>query len=189
VEHDPDLADELERSAERLRGPLSVVRGDLASPSELRIRTQPALAIAPLHVIQVLDAVARPALLSRLRQLLGPGGRLAVTVVDEENLLSAGTSATRILPDMREIGGWVYSSEPLWILVADDTFSVRRVRERVSPEGTMERSIHDEVLQRVSPEMLEGEAEKAGFKPTGRRLIESGPREADSIVVLAEVPE
>jgi SAM-dependent methyltransferase len=188
VERDLDLIRELEGIAEQRRVPLSVIAGDLASPAELRLPVRPALTIGPLHVVQVLDAPARPALLASLREQLAPGGILALTVVDESTLLSSGAASTQILPDMRELDGWVYSSEPLWVQVGDQALTVRRLRESVSPEGLMERDIHDEVLHRVDAEKLEAEAADAGFRPAGRRQISSGENEADSTVVLLEAP-
>jgi hypothetical protein len=89
---------------------------------------------------------------------------------------------------MRELDGWVYSSEPLWVQVGDRALTVRRLRESVSPEGRMERDIHDEVLHRIDPETLEREAADAGFTPKGRLGINSGENEADSAVVLLEAP-
>jgi hypothetical protein len=109
-------------------------------------------------------------------------------LVDESTLLSAGTAATQILPDMRELDGWVYSSEPLWVQVGDEVLTVRRLRERVAPDGKMERTVHDERLHRVSPDRLELEGADAGLPRAGRRQISSGPNEADSAVVLLEVP-
>lgn len=186
VERNPELAGALERTAEERDFSLSVVEADLGSPTELSLAVPPLLAIGPLHVIQVLDEDARAALLVRLRELIAPGGTLALTVVDETTLLSAGAASTQILPDIRELEGWVYSSEPLWVQVGDRALTIRRLRERVSPEGRMEREIHDEILHRVPPETLESEAEQAGFQPAGRRQISSGPNEADSVVVLLE---
>ena len=132
--------------------------------------------------------MTRPALLGRLTELMAPGGTIALTLVDETTLLSAGAASTQILPDMRELDGWVYSSEPLWVQVGDEVLTVRRLRERVSPDGRLERTVHDDVLRRVSPERLEHEAEELGLRPAGRRQISSGPNEADSAVVLLEVP-
>ena len=72
-------------------------------------------------VIQELDGAARPALLAPPRRADGARRRrIALTVVDETTLLSAGAASTQILPDMRELDGWVYSSEPLWVQVGDD---------------------------------------------------------------------
>jgi precorrin-6B methylase 2 len=188
VERDLDLIRELEEAAKPRGVSLSVVAADLASPAEVQLPVNPALAIGPLHLIQVLDDRARPALLTRLRDLMAPGGTLALTVVDESTLLTSGAASTQILPDMREVDGWVFSSEPLWVQVGERALTVRRLRETVSPDGKMERDIHDEVLNRIDPETLEREASDAGFRPTGRRRIRSGENEADSTVVLAEAP-
>jgi precorrin-6B methylase 2 len=197
LEGDAELSAELERAAEELDAPLTVVSADLTDPAELELPGEPGLVIGPLHVIQVLDAEARQGLLDRLAELAAPGAILALTVVDESTLLSSGAAANttgghkhhrRILPDMRELDGWVYSSEPLWVQVGDEILTVRRLRERVSPEGQMERRVHDEVLHRLPPERLEEEAAGSGLRQVGRRQISSGANEADSIVVLLEVP-
>jgi predicted O-methyltransferase YrrM len=188
VERDPGLAAQLESIAAKRDLPISVVVADLASPTSLRLPSTPTLALGPLHVVQVLDGAARPGLLRCLADLVAPGGTIALTVVDETTLLSSGAAATQILPDMRELDGWVYSSEPLWVQVGDEVLTIRRLRERVSPQGDVERTVHDDLLHRVSPDRLEAEAEEAGLRSAGRRQISSGPNEADSTVVLIEVP-
>jgi hypothetical protein len=190
VERDAELAEELETVASERDLPLEVVRADLAEPADLMLPGRPTAVIGPLHVIQVLETDSRRRLLARLAELASPGAVVALTVVDESTLLSSGAAATQILPDMRELDGCVYSSEPLWVQVGEEALTVRRLRERVSPEGRMERQIHDEVLRRLTPEALEAEAEAegAGLRPAGRRQISSGPNEADSTVVLLEVP-
>jgi precorrin-6B methylase 2 len=188
LEREADLAAELERAAADRGVTLTVVNGDLAEPDRLRLPEQPALVIGPLHVIQVLEDDLRPALLESLLGLIAPGATLALTVVDETTLLSAGAASTQILPDMREFDGSVYSSEPLWVQVGDRVLTVRRLRERVSPEGQMERDVHDEILHRVDAETLEREAIEAGFHPMGRRKVSSGEHEADSVVVLLGAP-
>jgi precorrin-6B methylase 2 len=188
LERDGEVAAQLESLAAERRLGISVVVADLDAPADLRLPSRPGLAIGPLHLIQELDGAARLALLGRLAELMAPGGNIALTVVDESTLLSAGAAATQILPDMRELDGWVYSSEPLWVQVGDAVLTVRRLRERVSPDGRMERTVHDDILHRVSPDRLELEAEEAGLRRAGRRQLSSGPNEADSAVVLLEAP-
>jgi hypothetical protein len=188
VERDGELAAALEAAAEERGLQLAVLRADLAEASELVPPGRPTVVIGPLHVIQVLEPEARRRLLARLSELAAPGALIALTVVDESTLLGSGAAATQILPDMRELDGWVYSSEPLWVQVGDEVLTVRRLRERVSPEGGMERQVHDEVLLRLAPERLEEEAKAEGLRTAGRRQISSGPNEADSTVVLLEVP-
>lgn len=186
VERDPELAAELARRADRAGTPITVVVADLAA-ADLTLPATPRLAIAPLHLLQEIEGNDRRALLAVLAGLLALGGLLAATLVDEVTLLDEGLAPNKILPDIREIGDWVYSSEPLWVQVADRTMKIRRLRERVSPDGEMERTVHDELLERVSPEQLEEEVRDAGLHPAGRRAVEAGPKEADSVVVLAEV--
>ena len=188
VERDVGLGAQLEASATEDGLSVQVLIADVGAPANLSPPGMPALAIGPLHVIQVLDDGSRPTLLRRLARVMAPGGTIALTVVDESTLLSSGAAAAQILPDMREIGGWVYSSEPLWVQVGDDVLTVRRLRERVSPDGEMERSVQDEILHRVVPDRLELEAEEAGLRRAGRRQISSGADEADSTVVILEVP-
>jgi predicted O-methyltransferase YrrM len=188
VERDLELIRELQEIAEQRGVAVAVVAADLSSPAELDLPVRPRLAIGPLHLIQIVEPAARPALLVRLRELLAPGGILALTVVDESTILASGAASTQILPDMRELDDWVYSSEPLWVQVGDDALTVRRLRETVSPDGQMERDIHDELLHRVEPDTLEREATNAGLRPAGRRQVRSGENEADSAVVLLEAP-
>jgi precorrin-6B methylase 2 len=188
VERDRELIRELEQTAVDRGVSISVAAADLASPDDLQLPVRPALAIGPLHLIQILGDSARPALLRRLRETMAPGGTLALTVVDESTLLSSGAASTQILPDMREVEGWVYSSEPLWVQVGERALTVRRLRESVDPQGRMQRNIHDEILHRVDPDVLEQEGSEAGFTPRSRRQISSGENEADSVVVVLEAP-
>jgi SAM-dependent methyltransferase len=188
LEADPDLVGELEGAKAEEGLPIEPVTGDLTSEIDRDLPAEPGLVIGPLHVVQMIDVDARPDLLSRIARIGAPGATVALTVVDESTMLGAGTAATQILPDMRELDGWVYSSEPLWVQVGGEVLTVRRIRERVSPEGRVERQIHDEVLQRLPPERLEDEAARAGLRAAGRRQISSGPNEADSTVVMLGVP-
>ncbi|CAN5462768.1 hypothetical protein BH20ACT15_BH20ACT15_08660 [soil metagenome] len=190
LDRDGEMCAELERRAQDMldeNGWFSTARIDfdeLSRRDALVPGTAPfGLAIAPLHVIQQVEPASRPGLLSWLAKRLSGGGVLAATLVDESSILTDGRPA---VPDMREIEGWVISSEPLWVQVGEETLRVRRMRQRVSPAGEIERGVHDELLHRISPEELEAEAGEAGFVPRERRPITSGSDEADSIAVVLE---
>ena len=187
VERNRQLAQALERRAEGL--PVDVVTDDIRqvharwklAPPDAR------LVIAPLQVLQLLDEAERRQVIAAAVEALRYGGRFAAALVDEATLVDAGvTAAPR--PDMRETDGWVYYSEPLWVQVSERTLRMRRLRERVSPEGDLLRRVHDDLLHRLSPERLEEEARRAGLRVLGQRTVDSGPAEAGSVVVLAEAP-
>jgi SAM-dependent methyltransferase len=186
VERDPDVATELEQRARGLS--VRVVEGDIIALAELLQAARApgiGLAIAPLQVVQMLDDDQRRRLLEGLASILGPGGRCALSLVDETTLLEQGVAAAP-KPDMREVEGWVYYSEPLWVQVSDDALRMRRLRERVAPGGDLARRVHDDVLHRLSPERIEQEARTAGLVPVERHEIASSAYEAGSIVVLLE---
>jgi SAM-dependent methyltransferase len=183
VERDARVAAELEARAEGL--PLRVVAADLAEIEPPGAK----LAIGPLQVIQLLDPEERGRALRALTQALAGGGRCALALVDEGTLVEQGAAAPApVRPDMREIDGWVYSSEPLWVQVSDDVLRMRRLRERVSPTGDLVRKVHDDVLYRLTPEQLESEAAEAGMRPAERRTIEPSTYEAGSVAVVLEAP-
>ena len=189
VELDPELAEELAATAAAEGLPLTVLSGDAAElrrlwPSEAR---PVAVAIAPLHLVQQLSPEVRPTLLEALAALAAPGARIALTVVDEGSLLEGGLEPGAV-PDMLELDGRVYSSEPLWVQLGEETLAVRRMRQRVGPDGAIERSVEDELLHRLDPVALEAEAASVGLAALERREIRSGPAEADSIAVILERP-
>jgi SAM-dependent methyltransferase len=198
LERDPALVEELTRRSSEAGAMVSAIPSDVASLGEAWLKlgatgegiAAPALAIAPLHLVQQISAQERAALLSALADLVAGGGRIALVVVDESSLLYEDDPRLEPRPpDMRDVADWVYSSEPLWLQVLDDEIRVRRIRKRVAPDGEIESAVHNEVLHRLTPEQLEGEAVAAGLSPAGRRPVASGPGEADSIAVLLEVPD
>ncbi len=188
IEHDRELAKELDRRAEGL--PIQVVTADIGvdDPPWQRLAPPDAcLVIAPLQVLQLLDETERRHVICTATEMLPSGGQFVVALVDETTLVDVGVAAAP-RPDMREVDGWVYYSEPLWVQVSARSLRMRRVRERVSPGGDLVRRVHDDLLHRLSPDQLEEEARQAGLRPLERISVRSGPSEADSVVVQATAP-
>jgi predicted RNA methylase len=181
IDSDGELIAELEQRRGEL--PITAVTG---SASDLR--GDAAVVIAPLHLIQMLEPDERRKLLAALSAALAPGTTVGLVIVDEDTFVTEGMAEQEGPPDMREVDGWVYSSEPLWVQVGEEVIRVRRLRERVSPSGEMTRTVHDDLLHRISPDELEREASEAGLRPVDRREIPSGGAEADSLAVILEVP-
>ena len=186
VERDAELASELDRRAGEL--PLTAVEGDATRIGDLPEAAGAALVIGPLQVAQLLAADERAQMLAGIARCLAPGGRCAMALVDESTLVDRATFEAEPRPDMRELDGWVYSSEPLWVQLSDDVLRMRRLRERVSPGGDLVRKVHDDVLLRLSPESLEREAEHAGLRPGARRNVPANEFEAGSVIVVLEAP-
>lgn len=185
LERSSELAAELARRAEEDDLPIEVLRADLERSDGGELPRPVGAAIAPLHVIQQLEPGGRRSLLGALARALPSGARLGVTVVDDASLLGGQIEADPI-PEMRDLEGWVYSSEPLWVQVEEGEIRVRRLRNRVGPDGALERAVHDEVLHRLPPERLEAEAAEAGLAALERRQLCTDRSEADSIAVILE---
>lgn len=199
IEADEELTHELIRRWRDRHGPgwaegFAATAADITAPGPWLEHAPdamaPTTAIAPLHVIQQISPEGRAQALANVARMLPAGGIFAVVVVDESSFLYEDDPKLEPRPpDMREVGGWIYASEPLWLQVQEDTIRVRRLRRRVAPDGETERTVHDELLHRLTPDQLEEEARTAGLSPAGRRNIASEPGEADSIAVLLEVPD
>ncbi len=186
VERDPELARELERRAAGAGLELTTLTADLRDLAAGRLPSPPALVIGPMHVLQGFDQAGRRELLAAAARLLSPGGAIAFALVDESYLSEPGGADAPLIPDLREIDGWVFSSEPLWVQVTEQAISVRRLRQRVAPDGTLERSVHDDVLYRTPPDVLARVGAELGVRERERRTVRSNPSESDSIVVILE---
>jgi SAM-dependent methyltransferase len=188
VEREPALGEELRRRAARADGKVTVVCADLRELEPAQLPSPPALLIGPMHVLQEADRSGRAELLSAAIRLCRPGATFAFALVEESYLSAPGGAGAPLLPDLMEIDGRVFSSEPLWVQVSEEAIRVRRLRQRVDPDGELTRSVHHDVLHRLLPDELEREAAALGLRPRGRRPVATGPTEADSIVCLLEAP-
>jgi SAM-dependent methyltransferase len=144
------------------------------------------LVIAPMQLIQLLpERTDRVCCLSCVADHLRPGGRAAFAIVEGAPALPEGEIAPPT-PDVKEVGDWVYSSLPLIPDVREGTIILRRLRQAVSPDGTLSEKTSEVVLQQLSAEMLEQEATEMGLTPIGRREIPATEAHVGSTVVLLE---
>jgi SAM-dependent methyltransferase len=142
------------------------------------------LIVAPMQLIQLLDgAGARASCLRASASHLSPGGRLALAIVDG---VPTGVPPSPLLPDVREHGGWVYSSLPLGARHEGAALLVERLRQIVDPDGHLSESRDTVRLQTLSAGQLEEEARSVGLHPSGRRSIEPTSSHVGSTVVLLE---
>lgn len=189
IEFDPMLAAELTERAGHGGHRVEVIAADALS-------ALPAgrfdAVIAPMQFIQMFDEAGRRQILTAVAESVAPGGGAALAIVEPDampvDLAPAGAAepAGAALPDVREREGWVYSSRPLWVTVDAGVAAVTRLRQRVSPSGQMEESVHRDELHLLSAGELEAEARTCGLAPAGREPVSAGPAEADSVVVRFE---
>ena len=160
--------------------PVHALQGDIR---ELRLDRSFDLVIAPMHVIQMLGGSdERSVALGGVTAHLQAGGRFAAAIVDGmPEDLEAGSPP---LPDVREIDGWMYSSLPVDFATDNGRLDLRRVRQRVSPDGDLSESEHVDSLWLVTAEELEAEA--AGMRPAERDPVPATDGYIGSTIVVME---
>jgi SAM-dependent methyltransferase len=167
VDADPDLLAALAARAAEDRLRVHAVRADVRA---LALGRKFDLILAPMQLIQMLDGEAsRGAALRRAADHLADAGRLAVAIVEQAAAgIERGGAA---LPDVRERDGWVYSSLPTIAPTAAGDLEIRRLRQAVSPDGSLSEEEHLDRLLALDADQLEAEAGATGLTPAGRIAV------------------
>jgi SAM-dependent methyltransferase len=141
-----------------------------------------ALAIAPMQFLQMLaDRAERLACLDGMASQLLPGGRVAAAIVEG---MPEPEEGEPLLPDVREVDGWVYSSLPLEAAVGPEHIHVRRLRQRVSPTGELTDTPDEVTICTLTAAALEAEAAEVGLVPIERLYIDATDDHVGSTVVV-----
>jgi len=144
------------------------------------------MVLAPMQFLQVLGGAGeRIACLRSARRNLRRGGRVAAAIVDgmPPELIE---EAPPPLPDTRGIEGWVYSSLPLDATLDEDTIVVRRLRQTVSPRGSLDDELDEIPLRLLDVETVEAEAREAGLAPVSRHRVLPTDSHVGSVAVVLE---
>lgn len=140
--------------------------------------------LAPMQLMQLLDAAGRKDCLRCATVHLAAGGRFVAAVTEA---IEAGPSGSPPpLPDATEVDGWVYSSLPLDVTAVDGGVAVRRLRQTVSPRGELAEDVAEARLHDLPATDLEKEAAVTGLRPAGRRVVAPTDDHVGSTVVLLE---
>lgn len=127
------------------------------------------LALAPMQTLQLLDdAEDRAACLRRVADHLEPDGLFAASILEQ---MPAPDGSPPPLPDVREIDGWVYSSLAVEVAVGPGEIVIHRLRQLVSPDGTMSEEPNQVRITTFPAAQLEDEGAAAGLVPVERRQI------------------
>ncbi len=143
------------------------------------------LVIVPMQTIQLLGgAEDRAAFLRCAHRHLTTGGALAVAIAEVLDLYEVVDGMPMPLPDVREIDGIVYSSQPTAVRADGRGFVLERRREIVGLEGDM--TVEENVirLDRLTVRGLEREGMAAGFERGGRAHVPATEDYSGSEVVI-----
>jgi len=164
------------------------VRAEAADARSLELGRRFALAIAPMQVVQLMGGRSgRASLLAAAKRHLDPGGRFAVALADPFEQLPP-QDALLPLPDVREEGEWVLSSQPVAVRVEEQGVAIDRVRQAVSPEGELTEELVTISLDHLTPDELEAEAAEQSFVALPRRRVDATADYVGSSIVVLEAP-
>jgi SAM-dependent methyltransferase len=181
LDSDAQLLDEL---AERARARGLNVECLNTDARELETERSFALVLAPMQFVQIVGgAPGRAALLAAVAGCLAPGGSFAAALADLDEAIAA-EDAPPPVPDVGQRGDWIYSSLPLDVRPEPGGVAVEWLRQRVSPAGELTEERHTQLLDSLSPEQLELEAEAAGLRPVARRDVPETDAYIGSMVVV-----
>ncbi len=145
-----------------------------------------ALVISPMQVVQLLGGRdGRARMLTAVRRHLRPGGLLAAALANPFDGWS-DTESLPPLPDVREEDGWVYSSTPVGVRRAGESFVIDRHRQAVSPSGEITEEGATIELDVVDADALETEAVEVGFNVRPRRTVPGTADYVGSEIVVLE---
>lgn len=185
VDIDPVLVAAFCERAEARRLEARAETGDIR---HLDVAGEFALVLVPMQTIQLLDgADERRAALESMRGVLRPRGIVGLAIVEGDLGANApGSELGRPLPDVNELGDWVYSSLPIELSEDAGRIVISRLRQIVAPDGDLTEERHDLSLAVLDADSLEAEAAAAGLAPAGRQEIDSTEAHVGSRVVLLE---
>jgi SAM-dependent methyltransferase len=181
LDRDPELIHALRKRAGDL--PVQTVCADALG---FELDRQVPVVLAPMQFMHLMGSQEeRLQCLRQVREVLQPGGVLAAALLDK--LPSVPEGGLPPLPDVREVDGWIYSSQPVGLVGwLGPQLILERLRQTVSPEGTLREENSKIKLLFVEAEELEAEAKSVGFVPAGGAIVSETDAHVGSAVVLLE---
>jgi SAM-dependent methyltransferase len=185
LDRNPDLIADFDHTRPRDSPPgITCDATSLEEPPETLRSRRFELVIAPQQLVQIIGGHERRIELFRgVSQLLEDGGLAAFAIC--EQLPQASIEYPDVPPDLREVDGWVHSSQPTAIEPTSSQVTAVRIRQSLSPDGTVERSEDRVTLDRLDRTGIEQELTTAGLLPAGTGVIEQTDRHMGSTLVLA----
>jgi SAM-dependent methyltransferase len=185
VDRDPRLVEDFNRTRpEGSPEALTVDATALLDPGSPLCGRSFELIIAPQQLLQILGGPgARARMLSAVTALTASGGLAAFAICEE--LPEVPVDYPEVPPDLREVDGWVHSSQPVSIEAGPEAVTAVRERKSLSPAGDVRTSPDTITLDRLDRKTLELELVEAGLTPVGISPIPATDRHMASTLVLA----
>jgi SAM-dependent methyltransferase len=180
LDRDPELIDALTRRADGVD-----VTTAVADARDFDLGERFPLIIVPMQTVQLLGGEdGRASFLRCAHRHLMPGGALAVAIAEVLDLYVVVDGMQMPLPDVREVDGIVYSSQPTAVRADGSGFVLERRREIVGLEGDM--TVEENVirLDRLTMRGLEREGVAVGFERGGRAHVPATEDYSGSEVVV-----
>jgi SAM-dependent methyltransferase len=184
IDLEPAFLEEAERRAQAWKVELDTVATDARS-FDLGRRFD--LVLAPMQLVQLFHgSEERMGMLKAVAAHLRPRGLFAAALMSLEGE-DVGDEYIPPGPDMRDVDGWVYSSQPVALRPLDggSAISLDRVRTIVAPDGARTSEPSEIRLELLSPDQYEEEIAAVGLVLAGRRVIPPTEDHVGSVVVLA----
>jgi len=182
VDRDVAMIADLNRLAteDRIRG----VTGDVTALAGLELgHDRFGTIIAPQQLLHILGGEsARRSLLDGVKARLEPAGVAAFAISE---WIPQESQAVEILPDVRELGDWVYASRPVRVEDDGDSLTVVRLRQIVAPDGTLDETYDSITLDRMDRGSLTSELAAAGFEAERMIEVPETDRHIASVIVTA----
>ncbi|MBV9606732.1 MAG: class I SAM-dependent methyltransferase [Solirubrobacterales bacterium] len=189
LDRDPELIAALERRSLGRNPNIVTVSSQVttvvADARDFTLDERFPLVIVPMQTIQLLGGPdGRAAFLRCAHRHLEPGGVLAVALSEVLDLYEVVDGMPMPMPDVREVEGVVYSSQPTAVRADRRGFVLERRREIVGLEGDM--IVEENVirLDRLTVRGLEREGVAVGFTRGGRAHVPATEDYSGSEVVI-----
>jgi SAM-dependent methyltransferase len=160
----------------------------VADARQLAVGRRFSLVVVPMQTLQLLGgARGRVAFLQRALAHLEPGGLLAAAMADALDCFDEAHDMAPP-PDGREVAGVRYTSQLLAVVDQGDRAAIHRRREIAAPGRRCE--AHDVVvaLDKVSPDAVDAEARRLGFRIQRDRYVRETEQYLGSTVVVLRAP-
>jgi SAM-dependent methyltransferase len=174
---DPVLLEELARRARAAGVEIETLIADAAA---FALPRPVSLVLVPMQTIQLLPE--RGGFFAGAQRALVPGGRLAIAIAT--GLEAFDDALSLPFPDLGEVDGWRFVSQPVAVRLEDDGVRIERVRQLISPSGERESTDDAVHLATVLPGQLAEEAAVHGLEAEELRLIAETPEHVGSEVLI-----